>query len=413
MNILILHRIPYHKIDYHRSIDHRQYRVFYLGTDEALQTIPAELPCERVSRPGKEPPAKEAVAALKAHGLEATRFDRVISLSEYELLDAAAVREALGAPGPRYDEVLMVRHKVRMKDAIVRAGIRAPRHLLASAAIEGGAAAIPWQGRTVLKPVDGASSENVLTFDSAAQTLAALLDGSHGIAKLDPARFEIEEFIEGDIIHFDGLAIAGEPYAMLASRYVGTCLGFATGAPLGSIHFDADPALQRWAADCVRAVGIKDSTFHLEVILTATGPVFLEIGARVGGADVVDCFERATGLHLPSLELAVLIGSPSAALSSPPPRPRRKLGWFVFPGHHLEAEYGEARGVEAFLKHPNVARTNVLAPTAPLPRKITYQAQEVPFAGVVEGDTTEELEALVRDIFARVEIVAAPPSVRA
>ncbi len=413
MNILILHRIPYNKIDYHRSIDHRQHRVFYLGTEEALRTIPAELPCERVARPGKKPPANEAVAALEARGLRTTQFDRVISLSEYELLDAAAVREALGAPGPRYDEVLTVRHKVRMKDAVVRAGICAPRHLLAAGALDGGAGAIPWQGRTVLKPVDGASSENVLTFDTAAQTLAALLDCSHGIANLDPTRFEIEEFVEGDIIHFDGLAIAGEPRAMLASRYIGTCLGYASGAPLGSIHFDADAALQRWAADCLRAVGIRDSTFHLEAILTPSGPVFLEIGARVGGADVVDCFERATGLHLPSLELAVLIGAPSAVLSSPPARPRRKLGWFVFPGHHLTAEHGEVRGVEPFLNHPNVARTNLLAPTAPLPRKITYQAAEVPFAGVVEGDTTEELEALVRDMFARVEIVAASASVHA
>ena len=56
------------------------------------------------------------------------------------------------------------------------------------------------------------------------------------------------------------------------------------------------------------AVGIRNGSFHLEAIEAPDALVFLEVGNRVGGADVVATFELATGVHLPSEELRILIG---------------------------------------------------------------------------------------------------------
>ena len=117
MNILVLHRIPYHKIDYHRGIDHDAHHVIYFGTREALGTIPAWLRHRPIERPGKAGTFEEARAWLQREPL---RFDRVISLSEYELLDAAQLRESLDVEGAPVAQVMLVRDKVRMKHAVAR-----------------------------------------------------------------------------------------------------------------------------------------------------------------------------------------------------------------------------------------------------------------------------------------------------
>src|SRR5262245_60176269 len=113
MRILVLHRIPFHKVRYDRGIDHQRHDVVYVGTAAALKTIPAELRATRIERPGTARVADEVVAAALASG---GRYDRVISLSEYELLDAAEVRERMGVVGPSVAEVTVVRDKVVMKE---------------------------------------------------------------------------------------------------------------------------------------------------------------------------------------------------------------------------------------------------------------------------------------------------------
>src|SRR5574337_89938 len=152
MKLLVLHRIPYHKVAYHRGINHSLHEVTYIGTAEALSTIPLDLRCTKIERPGRKPAAEEILELVKA----TTKFDRVISLSEYELLDAAKVRESLGVPGPRLNDVELVRNKALMKNAIVGAGLRAPRFWTGEGQWTGA-----WSGRTVLKPIDGASSEGI------------------------------------------------------------------------------------------------------------------------------------------------------------------------------------------------------------------------------------------------------------
>jgi hypothetical protein len=268
-----------------------------------------------------------------------------------------------------------------------------------------------WAGQTVLKPLDGAFSENVQVYPSGAAAVAAMRDGSHRIRDFDPDRYELEEFVEGDVIYFDGLVIEGAPLAIVASRYIGSCLRYAAGEPLGSVQFDADPGLLEWAAACVTAVGLHTSSFHLEVILGPDGPVFLEVAGRVGGGDVVDCFELATGLHLPSLELKALIDPASVAHVRPVAADTR-FGWFVFPGHHLAESHCDVVGVELFLRHPHVLRSSLLPEGTALGRHITYLAGEAPFVGVLAGATTADLEATLRQMFRDVHVVPRSPARR-
>lgn len=412
MKLLVLHRVPYAKIDYHRGIDHAAHDVTYIGTAKALANIPRELRCVRVERPGIDAVSSEVIGwARSLAGPAAQPFDRVISMSEYELLDAARVREALGVPGPHLDDVRKVRDKLLMKRLVVAAGLHAPQALPLEDVLQ---AVLPWSGKTVLKPIDGASSEDVVVFSSAAALASALRSRQTGVRRIDEqqqlAGFEVEEFVSGPILHFDGLVWNGEVRLMVGSRYVGTCLDYARGQPMGSVQFDADAVQQAWVQQAVRAVGIEQGAFHLEAIEDDSGVtprlVFLEIANRVGGADVVDTFELATGIHMPSVELAMVTGL--APKVNPCAAGGLRFGWFVFPGHHLAAGGCRLEGHEAFRRHPGIHRWNELAAQADLPRSITYQAVEVPVSGVISAASHDEGAALLQRLFAEISVHSVP-----
>lgn len=399
MRVLILHRVPYHKIGYDRGIDHNRHDVTYIGTEDALKNIPEHLRCEKLARPGKDKTSVEVLGVLSALGQQVS-FDRVLSLSEYELLDAAEVRAALKIKGPTCENVLLVRDKLRMKKAVARAGVTVPRNISCLDLAE-----CDWTGKTVLKPVAGASSENVFVYSSREEAIRAVWGKKVPIPKFDPAAYELEEFIEGPILHIDGLMRSGKLIVGLASKYIGTCLDFAKGEPLASIQLDAGPdheALLDWATRCLRAVKIRTGSFHLEAILSDKGPVFLEVGARVGGADVVDTFELATGVHLPLAELKLILGRDRGSMASL--FTDERFGWFVFPGHHYSFSQIYTTGTEVFREHPQIVRWNELTPDKPLPRKITYQAIEVPIAGVIRGPSAAKLEEFIQKLFSEIKV---------
>lgn len=146
---MILHRVPYYKIDYHHGIDHNRHEVTYVGTETSLANIPDFLNCRKLVRPGVGKTADEVIVLMEQQQLQ---FERVLSLSEYELLDAAQIRERFGITGPTPAQVEKVRNKVIMKAMVAAAGIRVPEFLPLSKLEQ-----LPkWHDRVVLKPIDGA-----------------------------------------------------------------------------------------------------------------------------------------------------------------------------------------------------------------------------------------------------------------
>jgi len=402
MHILILHRVPDTLVRYAEAIDHDAHQVTYVGVPERLATVPAGVPCRRLSRPGTGDTATEVLAAIE--GLP--RPDRVIALSEYDLLAAAKVREVLGLPGPHEEQAQLTRDKVRMKAAVAAHGLRVPRYLPLAEALTGGPTGVPWTGRSVLKPRAGATSEGVLIFDG----VAPLLD--HAATLRDPALvddFELEEFVEGPILHIDGLVADGKPVTVVVSRYVDSCLAFAQGRPVGSVQLPADQALVDWTMDCLAAVAVETGPFHLEAIETPGGPVFLEVGARFGGADIVDTFELATGVHLPTSQLRLLVDGPGRWPDAREPGPDEQYGWFVLPGHQLDSRYCRIDGEREFRDDALVHRWVQHRPDEPVTKDVTYTDTENPLAGIVGPAPAAELERFLTRMFATVTVTAAAP----
>lgn len=402
MKVLILHRIAYPKIVYDNGIDHDAHDVVYVGTADRLLDIPEGLRCRKLAREDLGENVHDAVmAALRGE----TGFDRVISLSESELLEAAKVRDSLGVSGPGYAQARLVRDKVAMKQAVAAAGLDAPRFVAVSS-LEAGAE-LPWTGKTVLKPTHGAGSEDVVIYPTAQQCLQALATRRTGIPALDetparPERYELEEFVTGAIIHLDGLVRDGQVQAVLGSRYIGTCQRYNENVPLGSYQFDLDAGVRRWVQRVIDAVQIRCGAFHLEAIESDRGLVFLEIGNRSGGAGVPQATSLAWDANFQKLELELLVGDCSADLSGLQ-RWGQYYGWYVVPGHlYGQGRWRASRAVDALRVDPRVVRWYERAKSEGFDPKPDYDLASLPFGGIVGAETSEGVRDFMNALFAAI-----------
>lgn len=254
-------------------------------------------------------------------------FDYVIGLSEALLEHAATMRERYGIQGSRREETARFRDKTVMKELVAQAGLRVPRWASCRTEEQVLAAGEEFGYPVIVKPVRGAGSVGVSRIASA-EELRALC------AERSLKDLEIEEFVQGDILHVDGVLDAtGRPLFVCTSRYISTCLDFELqGEPLGSV-LQTDPAVRERCEDfalrCLAALGLRSSAFHLELFDTGDELVFLEVGARAPGADVPYVVHDVHGVNLFRLWVDVLLGRP---VDLPAPRPEQSGGWLMVPG---------------------------------------------------------------------------------
>ncbi|MFD0725839.1 ATP-grasp domain-containing protein [Lysobacter brunescens] len=409
MKILILHKIDYAKMLYHNGIDHDLHDVVYVGTAEKLKSVPPDLRCRRVVREdsasGICQSVLEALKASPGEGDDDTRpFDRIISLSEYELLAAAELRDALGVHGPSLSDARLVRDKVAMKKAVTAMGIDAPR-FISLATLRSGNASLEWTGRTVLKPTHGAGSEDVVIFENASSAMAAIDGHCTGVAAIDGERpnydaYELEEFVGGPIVHFDGLVRDGVVEAACGSRYIGTCQRYNENEPLGSYQIDLGAERLAWIQRVIEAVRIRVGAFHLEAIESERGLVFLEIGNRIGGAGVTQATSLAWGVDLQELELRLLVDECHFDLRQIA-RQGKYCGWYVVPGHrYRQGRWSESGAFEQLRSDARVIEWHERDPDAAFDDSPDYDLPSVPYGGIVGAQRSEDVRDYISGLFA-------------
>jgi len=318
-HVVVLHRWRDRYAEYASYLDHRIHAVTYISTDVGVESLPA------TAREVVVVPATDDVDVVSGVvGALAERNgppERIVALKEDDLLVAAQLRAEWGCPGPTVAETTPFRDKLAMCRAVADAGVDvpvfapadAPSDLLAFAGAHG------WP--VVLKPRAGSSSAGVVVLQRQ-QDLPATVSGAM-----------VQAYNPGAVHHVDGVFDGSALATWKVSRYLGSCLGFRAGVPLGSVEIDDDDlhaVVGAFAGRVLRALTAQPAVFHLELFADRDEFRFLEVGARAGGAEVPFLWRELHGYDLNEAAFHIAMGE-----RPPPPAPvavdSSVGGWLIVP----------------------------------------------------------------------------------
>ncbi len=242
------------------------------------------------------------------------RIDAIVPLDDYDVETAAALREHLRLPGLGETGARYFRDKLAMRTQAAAHGIPVPpftplfSYDRLRAYME--RTPPPW----VLKPRS----------EAGAMGIKKLHDSEAVWRRLDElgdaqSFFHLEQFIPGEIYHVDSLVYGGEILFAQPHKYARPPMTVAHegGVFVSRTLPDGDEA--RAILDLnerlLRAFGLERGATHAEFIRGTDGQYyFLEVAARVGGANIEQLVEWASGLNLwgewARLEIAFARGEP-------------------------------------------------------------------------------------------------------
>lgn len=257
------------------------------------------------------------------------RIDRIVPLDDFDLETAAALREHTRIPGMGETTTRYFRDKLAMRARAQFAGLPVPEfvRLLNDAEVREFTQRVPapW----MLKPRSQAGAIGL-------KRIAGERDLWQALESLgnDRSFHLLERYVPGEIYHVDTIVFHGELLFCNLSKY-GT-------PPMDVIHQggvfttrtlpEHDPKSRElcelnWRV--LQAFGLVWGVSHSEFIVAGDGTTyFLETSARVGGANIAELIEAATGVNLwrewARIEIAGEDGS-----YAPPPLKRDAAGLLI------------------------------------------------------------------------------------
>lgn len=392
-HVLVIHRWRDRYALYADYIDHRAHRVTYVTTELGRESVPAAAAAV-VTVPATDDLAAvcEAVTGL------AERFgppERLVALNEGDLDVAAQVRERFGIAGQKPAELAVYRDKLVMCRRVAAAGLPVPAFAAAPdvGAVREFGRAHGWP--LIVKPRRGTASRGVIRLNG--EDDLGLLEAA-GVLDAEPHL--VQSFVDAPILHIDGLWAGNELGGWTASRYINSCADFAQGVFLGSVEED-DPellaAVGAFAAEVGAALGPAPCVFHLESFVGVApdgGPslIFLECGARVGGAEIPFVWREVHAADLMAAAVDIQLGR-SPLL--PPVKPGEIGGYLLLPlPVPAPCRVDEAGWVPGRQPgHPPYAQVTA-APGTTVPRVGGYEHVGARFR--FKGSSTREVEESIK-----------------
>jgi biotin carboxylase len=227
-------------------------------------------------------------------------IDRIVPLDDFDLETAAALREHLRVPGMGETTTRYFRDKLAMRVRALEAGIPVPEfeHILNNDRLRDYLARVPpvW----LIKPRFEASATGIRKLNTAEEFWEAVDDLG------DRQSFHVvERYVPGDIYHVDSIVSERELIFAIASKYGQPPLDVAHGGGVfttSTVLRGSDDERQLLALnrEVLDAFGLLRGVSHTEFIKAHEDGrfYFLETSARVGGANIVELVEAATGINL-------------------------------------------------------------------------------------------------------------------
>jgi biotin carboxylase len=266
------------------------------------------------------PDAEQVVTALRRY-----RVGAAIPGTEIGVPFADELAERLGLPGNGTARSASRRDKEAMAQALVRHGVRAPQTIAAADPDS----MVRWADERglwpiVVKPPGSAGSDGV-TYCATPEQARAAFGRLYGRSHRRGGRNDVvlaQETLTGQQFFVNTVSVNGDHYVAEIWE--------DTRRPVeGGVAYDLEKlmmpggepqeALARYVSQVLDALGIAWGPAHSEVMLTGSGPVLIETGARLQGALLPDSVREATGhnhvtltvdCYTDSARLAALVGRP-------------------------------------------------------------------------------------------------------
>lgn len=228
------------------------------------------------------------------------RFDRIVPLDDFDLENAAMLREHLRIPGMGETTTRHFRDKLAMRVRARSAGLRIPEfvHLLNDDDIAEFTRTVP--GPWVLKPRFLAGAIGIKKVKDAGEL-------AEHVRKLGDERsfYVLERYVPGDVFHVDTLVHERKILFACASQYGRPPLNVSHDGDVFTSRLldpksEAAKALVAMNAQVLEAMRLVRGASHTEFIRGHEDGqfYFLETSARVGGAHLSEMIHAGTGIDM-------------------------------------------------------------------------------------------------------------------
>jgi len=249
------------------------------------------------------------------------RIDRIVPLDDFDLETAAALREHMRIPGMGETTTRYFRDKLAMRARAKFAGLPVPEfvRLLNDGEIHDFTRHTPppW----MLKPRSLAGAiglKKITTEHELWKALDALAD--------DRSFYLLERYVPGDVYHVDTIVFHEQLLFCNVSRYGAPPMDvthhggvFTTRTLPADDPQSADLCRLNWRV--LQIFGLVSGVSHSEFIVpSGSQAYFLETSARVGGANIAELVEAATGVNLWREWAKVEIAGEDGSYSAPQPK---------------------------------------------------------------------------------------------
>lgn len=228
-------------------------------------------------------------------------FDRLITLSEFDVLRVSKLRSLLQIPGQDYFSGTLFRDKLTMKQFAINQGLLVPTFTQVTTVEEIQKFVSEFGLPVILKPANQAGSKDVHVLNELGEITSAI------IMKLlaTYGEMDLEQFIQGEMYSVDGIVDQGQLQFVSVSKYLNnlgdsTTLNHAASTFAAFTISEASSEFKKLKAAAMQLLTppyLDYGTVHLEFIINRQGrPFFVEMGSRTGGLMITNIIERKYGL---------------------------------------------------------------------------------------------------------------------
>lgn len=238
-------------------------------------------------------------------------IDNVFSLTEFQLENAARLRENLKLVGDYTQVTINTRDKYKTRLQLDKYKIPNIRYEKCRTEDLLDVYRLKMPKKCVIKPLDLTGSIGVQKVNSEEDIIDFLSTYKKHDMLSGQESFLLEEFIEGKEISVEGFVIEKK------FHLIGITEKFTTGEPyfieighrlpMQINDKSLEMAIINYTEACIQALGITQGPIHEELRLSKSGPLLIEIHTRYGGDNITELISNVYGLNIYELYYKTLL----------------------------------------------------------------------------------------------------------